>query len=1053
MNAFALLSRAQYAIAFVVSVAILAALFLRARADKVSPKLPRKRDRWIGRLGWTLLSLLGLSPLLYQALLAFGLIEETWLRFGKPSFVYAIAISTLFLVWKLHALPLRHSPGRKRMVAFFASIAVLSAAYVSAEPEIGSPLDRMTVILAVDRSRSIDLVDQGEKRITSELLLAEASMHREDRIARVVFGTEAATEDPPHARTKTANAVRVGVGRDGTNLESAIRHAIAEIPSDSAGRVVIISDGVQTKGDALSAATSAMMLGVPVDTFLLEQKKMKDIRLVSVRGPSRVSKGEPLDLRVITSSAEDADVEIRLLRDGVPIHTGKTRIQKGEDTLRLRELATEPGLHRYDVAISALNPDLDSTPEDNKQSAFVRVIGPSLALILEGDPGRGAPFAAALEQTGAKTIERGLAGLPGDVGELAGFDLVVLSDIRASDLSPTQLEAFASYTRDLGGGLLLMGGDRSLGPGGFSRTPIEEVSPVSFDLKKEQKRGSLAEVIIIDYSGSMSATVATGQTKLALANEASARSAELLSSGDRLGVAHVDTTVAWTIPLSPVINPGAMAGKIRSVTTGGGGIYTDIALDAAYAALRKERVNLKHVLLFADGADAEQMTGCRAKVGAAFADGITTSVISLGKGSDTPELEVLSKVGNGRFYLIEDALRLPAVFAQETVLASKSAISEKPFRAALGSPTEATRNIPFGSAPDLLGYVITMPKPRATVGLVGPENDPLFATWSIGVGRSAVFTSDFKDRWGKQWLKWTGSLKFFSQVAQDIARKKDDPKVRLQASAEGSEFRIAADVVGDDGRTQSFRRFKAMVTGPDGFSKEVSMEAIGAGRYAGTLPLQRSGTYIASIKDENTMDLVGLAGATFTGADEITPTGSDRLMMERIASVSGGKTRDSLAGIFEERSKRRFAYKSYSTLLSALAALALLLSVVARRFGVPDALERTFARAEAWKSNRLANRIRSKEDAARSREAANELAVRNRELVEASKRRLKDATAQGRIVQGGIVQQALSQPTPPTPPSGAAAPPPTPAAKPPTPQGRTLSTAERLAQKRRDRKS
>ena len=99
-------------------------------------------------------------------------------------------------------------------------------------------------------------------------------------------------------------------------------------------------------------------------------------------------------------------------------------------------------------------------------------------------------------------------------------------------------------------------------------------------------RASLAEVIAIDYSGSMGMMV-SGQTKLALANEAAARSASLLGSGDRLGVEHVDTAAAWTVPLGPVTDTNAIAAKIRSVQVGGGGIYTDLALREGYAALEK----------------------------------------------------------------------------------------------------------------------------------------------------------------------------------------------------------------------------------------------------------------------------------------------------------------------------------------------------------------------------------------------------------------------------------------------------------------------------------
>src|SRR5262249_38259955 len=160
--------------------------------------------------------------------------------------------------------------------------------------------------------------------------------------------------------------------------------------------------------------------------------------------------------------------------------------------------------------------------------------------------------------------------------------------------------ALASYVRDLGGGLILMGGDRGMGPGGYSRTPVEEVSPVSFDLKQERRRASLAEVIGIDISGSMAAT-AGKHTKLELANEAAARSASLLGPGDMLGVAHVDTKVQWSVPLGPVNDKAAIDKAIRAVGPGGGGIIVDITLDAGYAELDKVKVNLKHMLLFADG--------------------------------------------------------------------------------------------------------------------------------------------------------------------------------------------------------------------------------------------------------------------------------------------------------------------------------------------------------------------------------------------------------------------------------------------------------------------
>jgi uncharacterized membrane protein len=840
---------------------------------------------------------------------------------------------------RLAGLSPRQHPARRLLTEGLLVGATLAAALATLGLELGRPLDRLTVIVAVDRSRSMDMVAGHDSRLRAEMAIVERGMGENDRLGIVAFAAEARTEDPPRPKSATPSPQRVELGRDATDLGGAIRRALAELPSDTAARVVLLTDGVATRGDALQAAAAAVAAGVPVDVVALDQRKIPDVRVVSLRMPTRASEKEPIELRLVTSSEKETEVEVRLKRDGILFKKATARIAPGEDVLRIKEIAPGPGLHRYDVELSALDPSADQAPEDNSGSAFLRVRGTSAALVLEGDAGKGAFVAKALEDAGFRVDTGSTSGVPADLSGLAAYDLVVFSDIRASDIAPGQIDALASYTRDLGGGLLLLGGDRSMGPGGYARTPLEEVSPLSFDLKQERHRASLAEVISIDYSGSMSASVGSF-TKLDLANEAAARSASLLGGSDRLGVAHVDTSNAWTIPLAPVVDHAEITRKIRAVKVGGGGILVDLAMDEGYKALDREKSNLKHFLLFADGGDAEQMGGCRARVTSALARGITTSVVSLGRGSDTPELEVLAKLGNGRFYLVEDASRLPAIFTQETILASRSAIHETDFRPTLGAPGAALRGVDLAAMPVLHGYVVAIPKPRASVHLAGPEGDPILATWSVGVGRSAAFTSDLKDRWGAAWTSWGGASRMVGQLGRDIARKADDPRVRLEADTAGGELHLRATVVGDDGRAQSFRRLAARVGGPDGFQRSIPLEPVGAGAYAATVPLSRPGTYVTSAVDEVSNEVVGTTGAVLSAGEELRPTGSDRVLLGRIATMTGGKVRDTLAGIFLDRSSRRFSYTPLTSLLALLAALTALLSVAARKLSFPEFLTR-----------------------------------------------------------------------------------------------------------------
>lgn len=858
-------------------------------------------------------------------------------RITRPGLGICASALALFGVVRLGRLSPRQSRPRRLLTELLLSLSLLVSAWATGGVEAGRPLDRLAVIVAIDRSRSTDMVPDYGSRVRAELDVLELGMRSDDRVATVAFGSNARLEDPLRGPRAERRAQRVSVGRDATDIAAAIRRSLAEIPADSAARIVLLSDGRSTRGDPFHAAAAAIAAGVPIDAVALEPKQADNVGVVGVRAPSRAAQGERIELRATLGSSRATRVELRVYRNGELVQKGPAELRRGETVVRLRETAESPGLSRYDIEVSALDAGADDLPDDNRGSTFVRVTGTALALVIDRAPEQAAPLASALEQGGLAVTTKGVTGVPIDVAEMAAYDLIALGDVNASDLAPTQLEALLSYVRDLGGGLLLLGGDASMGPGGYSRTPVEEASPVSFDLKQQRRRASLAQVIVVDYSGSMGMDVG-GRTKLDLANEAAVRSAELLGSGDRLGVMHVDTHVTWTCPLAKVEDQAAIAKRIRSVGPGNGGIFVDLALSAAYDALTREKVNLRHVLLFADGADAEARSHAPSLVARARREHITTSIVALGRGDDVADLERLSRVGGGRFYLIEDASRLPAVFAQETILASRSSINEVAFRAAVAEPSGVTRGIDFAAAPPLTGYVVTIVKPRAQLLLKAAEGDPLLATWSLGLGRTGAFTSDYQARWGASWTSWPGAARLFGQLGRDLARRDDDPRVEVSAEVDGDHLVLQARVVDDTGRTESFRPLTARVAGPDGFRKELRLDAASPGMYRGEIELSRPGAYMATLLDEAVGRPIATTGAILSASEELRSVGSNRALLRRLAALTGGRVRDTLAGLFDDRELERVAYQPFTPLLLLLAVMALLLGVAARRLALPDAL-------------------------------------------------------------------------------------------------------------------
>lgn len=906
--------------------------------------LARQQARLSLRLGFVL----AFVPLTYVSGVWAGLYGDHYVRLVRAWAAPLPTLAVLFVTLRLWLHQAKVSPIRATLRDTLLLTAAALLGLGVAGIELGQPLDRLAVIVAVDQSRSVDLVNDASTRISRELQLAELSMREDDQLGVLVFGSSAKLETPLRRRDEPKTPQSTSVGRDATDLEQALRRALLELPSDARGKIVLLSDGVATRGDTLGGVAAAVAAAVPIDTAALDQRTIQNVRLVNLTGPSSVSEGETFDLRAVVESSVEQELEVRILEEGELVRTGNVRVRAGADILNLRQIAQSSGLRRYEVQLSAKHPTKDGLSEDNQRSAFVKVRGPTNALILSSEPSDAKALEAALTGAQIHVKNSGFVGAPAGVAALAPYDLVILRDLPAHLFTTAQLDALAAHVRALGGGLLLMGSDRSLGPGGYGKTSIEEVSPVSFDLKQDRRRGRLAQVIAIDYSGSMGA--AAGKlTKLDLANEAACRSVELLSPGDRIGVMHVDTEVSWTLPLSELDDKSKLIQKIRAVGPGGGGILVDLSLRAAYAALAHEKTNLKHLLLFADGADAEERNEAPNLVRAALTQGITTSVVALGQGADVGGLEAMSRAGNGRFYLIEDAARLPAVFAQETILAARSALSEEPFIPKPETTSGALRGVDVSGMPALGGYVITIPKTRTQVLLSGPERDPVLASWSVGVGRAGAFTSDYGTGWGASWANWPGASQLFAQLGRSLARASDDSNLRLQAIARAGTIEISADVVGSKGLIDSYQRLEVNIVGPAGEIHQVPLSPSGPGRYGGRLPVERPGAYVVSAVDLESGALVASTGTELHAADELKPTGTDRGTLTQIARESGGQVRDTLAGLFEDRLGPRFSYRDITSILLWLGAFSLLLSVAARRLSLPETVFAYAAQLPRWR--------------------------------------------------------------------------------------------------------
>lgn len=862
------------------------------------------------------------------------------IQLGAPWMLFVAAPLALLVLARLGRLPSAHGGLRRRAIQGTMSIGALSAALALAQPELGRRVERLAVVVLLDESRS---VAEEEGDVLSALRRSLDAMRDDDLAGLVVFGAEPATLVAPASRPSLGVA-RASIPRDGTDIAAAIRRGLAELPSGHVPRLLLVSDGAETQGDALAAAAGAAARGVAIDVWPIERAPSAEVAIERVHLPTLADPGQAVELRVVTRATQDTPVRVRVLRDGVAIAQADTEIRAGVDVLRLREVAPEPGVHLYEALLEPLDPALDRAGENNEGGALLRVTGGSRALVLASRPAEAESVAEALIASGIEAELGDARRVPADLSELASYDLIVLDDLPARAFTEAQTSELAAYVRDLGGGLWMAGARAAHGLGGYAFTPIEEVLPATFDLRRRRDRASLAMVIAIDKSGSMTVEVRPGTSKLALANEAAARSALLLSPLDRVAVAHIDTEVTWTQPMTAVEDPQRIAAVVRRAPAGGGGILVDRTLRAAYRALREQATQLKHLLLFSDGSDSEEMFEARRLVSDAARDGITTSVVSMGTGSDTPELEVLSRLGGGRFYVVEDMTTLPRVFTEETIAASRAALVTEPFRVVPRAAGAITRGIDFDAAPALGGHAVVSARPSATVLLGANDEDPLLVEHQHGVGRSAVWATDTGAALARSWLDWPGRAVLFGQLGRALARSPERRDAQVNVSLRGGAGHVVVEAVDGDGRTRNYLELGAIVTGPDGRAQRVPLGQTGAGRYEARFDAGAPGAYLVTVR-EGADTLVGSAGVVRARGDELRGEGTDHALLAQLAALTGGRVRAEPSGVFRDRPPPTYAHVPLWRPLVMLALAALLASVALRRLVLPWPRRRVLAAA------------------------------------------------------------------------------------------------------------
>ena len=716
------------------------------------------------------------------------------------------------------------------------AVAVLVVAL--ANPRILAEDPELDVVMAVDLSHSVG--EEARARAVDVLERAQGMVGPRVRLGLFSFARRPQWEFLPTHELPVSD-LPPPPERDATDLGAALQGALGELSEGRESRVLLISDANENRGSVERVLPMLRSHGVAVWSYPVSLAEGRnEVYLSEFTVPSVVDSGETFEIKAALTSSRSSSAGITLLRDGRVIRSTRRELAPGANWLSFTDSVERRGTHTYELMVEAA---ADVLAENNLLQGIVSVKGPSRILYLHGPDSARRFMAEALQVQGYEVVEKTPVRANLTLPELSGFDLLILDNVPAYQLSQVKMERIERFVRDLGGGLIVLGGTKSYGAGGYYRTPLEETLPVEMRPPVRMELPHVALLFVVDKSGSMGGGP-FGTTKLDLAKAATMASAELLNPTDEVAILAFDSNWEWVVPFQAAGDGESIAGDVARLSSDGG---TDLhkAMVEGRRVLAAKEAAIKHVLVLSDG--LTEKTDLLEHVIRMAQDRITVSTVSIGGDADRRLMTQLAQGGSGRSYATVDPRTIPQIFTTETLLISRDLLVEKTVTPTATGPAGPMRGLSGEPLPPVLGYVLTHVKPGAEVHLRAGE-DPLLVSWRHGLGRVYAFTSDVSGRWGRHWVQWPGFSRWAAQMARLAVRNVSDHRLRTDFVRDGEVMSAVVDLFSAAGRPVNHLKLQGLLTRADETLQQEAFRQVAPGRYRTRFATPRRGINLLTVK-------------------------------------------------------------------------------------------------------------------------------------------------------------------------------------------------------------
>lgn len=841
------------------------------------------------------------------------------MTFERP--IFFVLLLLLPGVWFL----MRKSAPGSRVCLALKSVVFILIVMALADPWATILVHKLAVTLVMDTSASMprDSIQRGQA------ILRDLVRKNSGAEVRLITFAGNAKVQPVAAK---ANDVIIpqaldATGGMATDIQGSMQLALSTFPRDGARRMVLVSDGNETQGHALTEAIRARERGVEVFSVPSGGTARLPVQLDSVASPQQVFSGERFTVSAGIESSRAFSGRLWMSSQGQEIASNEVDFKPGSNAVDLASHIDQPGIDLVEVHLAS------SGMEQVLFSQAITVRQPKV-LYIAGGEGPSAPLLETLKR--AQVDVEPETSFPVDPTK-SDWDTVVFDNYPDHPLATDEQDAIEKYVFT-GGGLIFIAGENNAQLAVDPKTPLEKLLPVSGDPPPPPEEPT-ALVLVLDKSRSMDGP------KIAMVREAARASLATLRPIDKIGVIAFDETPQWVVPLTTASDTQRISSLINTIAADGGTrIYP--AVEMAFEAIRAEHVTRRHIILLTDGVSPPGNLPQLEK--SAAAEHVSISAIGVGNDVDRSLLEELAREARGKSYFLDDPTKIPQVISGETRDLQASTVEERSAKVVRVRPVEFIDGIDFTHAPHLLGFAKEKARTGSEIILRLDSGEPLLVRWQYGLGRVVAFLSDAKPRWSADWVKWKGYGTLWPQMVRDVSHRDRTVRAGVRPGRDEGESVVYYDVMGDAEKEMATANGPAgaapqvMVTAPGETPHAVQLEETAPGHYEARVPANQRGLYrIVTGNSELALPEAGF----YRDSEELKPREINAPLLTEISRLTGGRLEPTMAQLLDDKGSY---VRERRPLWPYWLALALLLNFVevAMRKG-------HFRRLGAWLQRRL----------------------------------------------------------------------------------------------------